>query len=30
MTITDEEVRQIALHANDIRQTLVRMLAAAG
>src|SRR3989338_4480557 len=30
MTITDEEVRQIALHANDIRQTIVRMLAAAG
>jgi len=30
MTITDEEIRQIGLHANSIRQTIIRMLVAAG
>ena len=30
MTITDEKVRQIELQANSIRQTIIRMLAAAG
>jgi transketolase len=30
MTITDEEVRQIELRANSIRQTIIQMLVAAG